>query len=231
MNLSLAAIWRERGWRARALLPVTALYGWVSALQRGAYRWGWKTAHRIRVPVVVVGNVIAGGAGKTPVVIALAQHLGRRGFHIGVISRGHGRQTTDARLVDASCSARDVGDEPLLIWRRTGVPVAVALRRVDAATALLDAWPNTDVILSDDGLQHLGLARDIEVCVFDDRGIGNGWLLPAGPLREPWPRNVDLVLHTGAHPAFSGFRSRRVLGRDAVDSRGATVPLTVLAKE
>ncbi|RZI96001.1 MAG: tetraacyldisaccharide 4'-kinase, partial [Variovorax sp.] len=181
------------------------------------------------VPVIVVGNVVAGGAGKTPVVMAVVRHLQARGLRVGVVSRGYGRATSDCREVLASSSARDVGDEPALIHRLTGAPVFVAARRVEAARALLARHPGTDVIVADDGLQHLALARDIEICVFDDRGIGNGWLLPAGPLREHWPRRCDLVLHTGDRPVFEGFTARRALADHAVRSDGTPMPLSALA--
>jgi tetraacyldisaccharide 4'-kinase len=183
----------------------------------------------VPVPVIVVGNVVAGGAGKTPVVMALVRHLQARGRHPGVISRGHGRHTRDCREVHAGSPAQEAGDEPALIKRSTRVPVFVATRRIDAARALLARYPQTDVLVCDDGLQHYALARDIEVCVFDDRGAGNGFLLPAGPLREPWPRPVDLVLHTGAQPAFTGFTSRRELARHAVRADGSQVALSTLA--
>ena len=124
-----------------------------------------------------------------------------------------------------------MGDEPLLLRRRAGVPVFVAARRADAGRALLAAHPATDVLICDDGLQHLALARDVDICVFDARGIGNGWLLPAGPLREPWPRTVDLVLctETPAHgAALSPFVARRSLAPEALRADGTRVPLIAL---
>jgi tetraacyldisaccharide 4'-kinase len=135
---------------------------------------------------------------------------------------------------------RQSGDEPALVRRATQAPVFVAARRIDAARALLAAHPGTQVIVCDDGLQHYALQRDIEIAVFDDRGAGNGWLLPAGPLREPWPerlqrgagphgRGIDLVLHTGALPAFEGFRSTRQLAGHAVRADGSCVDLDSLA--
>ena len=149
---------------------------------------------RADVPVIVVGNVSAGGAGKTPVTLALLEHLRARGWHPGVVSRGYGRRTTDCREVRSDSLALDVGDEPLLIARRAQVPVFVARQRMQAVQALRQAHPRINLIVCDDGLQHLALARDVEICVFNDEGVGNGWLLPAGPLREPWPRRVDCVL-------------------------------------
>jgi tetraacyldisaccharide 4'-kinase len=178
--------------------------------------------------VLVVGNVIAGGAGKTPVVMALVQHLLARGLRPGVISRGYGRITRDCREVRATSLADEVGDEALLIQRRCHVPVYVAAQRVHAAQALLAQYPQTNVLLCDDGLQHLALHRDLDICVFDERGIGNGWVLPAGPLREPWPRKVDLVLHTGVRAAFAGYRASRELAPLALQCDGARIPLSAL---
>jgi len=220
--------WARRGPLACILWPVSVLFGALAATRRALYRAGVLRATRLAVPVVVVGNVVAGGAGKTPVTIALLQHLRLRGIAAGVVSRGHGRSTTGVHEVLGDSTAAQVGDEPLLIHRATGAPVFVGARRADAARALLAAHPQTRVVLCDDGLQHLALARDVEICVFDDRGTGNGWLLPAGPLREPWPRRVDLVLHTGAHPAFGGFRARRSLAAEAVRADGTRRPLADL---
>lgn len=226
--MQLQRAWLERGAVARLLWPLSRLFGLLAALRRMLYRVGWLRTERAGVPVVVVGNVVAGGAGKTPVVMAIVEHLRARGVRAGVISRGHGRRTTDCREVRDDSDPRDVGDEPALVRRSTRAPVFVAARRIDAARALTAAYPDVRVIVSDDGLQHLAMARDVEICVFDDRGIGNGWLLPAGPLREPWPRACDLVLHTGARPAFGGFTARRSLAESAVSADGATVPLAQL---
>jgi tetraacyldisaccharide 4'-kinase len=123
-----------------------------------------------------------------------------------------------------------VGDEPLLIKHSTAASVFVASRRLQAALSLLERHPETQVIVSDDGLQHLALGRDLEICVFDDRGIGNGLLLPAGPLRERWPRPVDLVLHTGTRPVFAGFTAKRALDRHAHRADGSHVALADLAQ-
>ena len=229
--MSLQRAWLGRGLLARLLWPVSQLYDALTLLRRGLYQAGVFKTERVGVPVLVVGNVIAGGAGKTPVVIALVRHLRARGLQVGVISRGYGRRTRDCREVLPASDTLDVGDEPALIARTTDAPVFVAARRVEAARALLARHPQTDVIVSDDGLQHLALARDIELCVFDDRGTGNGWLLPAGPLREHWPRRCDLVLHTGANPAFGGYRAQRTLANHALRSDGSRVPLAELADQ
>lgn len=226
---TLLQSWTRRGPLAWMLWPLSLVMDLLVRLRQGLYRSGLMRRETLPVPVIVVGNVVAGGAGKTPVVMAVVQHLQARGCTPGVISRGYGRRTHDAREVRPDSDTRDVGDEPALIRRRTGVPVFVAKRRVEAAHALLRQHPQVDVLVSDDGLQHLALARDVEICVFDDRGIGNGFLLPAGPLREPWPRPVDLVLHSGARPAFSGYRSLRALAPHAVRADGSHVELAALA--
>lgn len=185
---------------ARLLWPLSAVYAALGWLRRTAYALGLFKSHRLPVPVIVVGNVVVGGAGKTPTVVALVQHLQSRGWHPGVVSRGFGRASDEVMQVSRTSSANDVGDEPTLIHRATGAPVYVAKRRVDAAHALLAQHPHTDVLLCDDGLQHLALGRDLSIVVFDERGMGNGWQLPAGLLREPWPPSThhpappDLVL-------------------------------------
>ena len=226
----LQRAWLHRGVLACLLWPLSLLYAALFALRRWFYRLGWLKTERVQVPVIVVGNVIAGGAGKTPVVMAVVRHLQARGLRVGVISRGYGRRTGYCREVLDDSDPQDVGDEPALIRHATGAPVFVARRRAEAAQALLARHPTTQVIVSDDGLQHLALARDIEICVFDDRGIGNGWRLPAGPLREAWPRRCDLVLHSGAQPAFGGgYTATRALAHDAVASDGKRVPLSALA--
>ncbi|MEJ8848121.1 tetraacyldisaccharide 4'-kinase [Variovorax rhizosphaerae] len=228
--MDLQRAWLGRGPLAWLLWPVSLIFGALAALRRWLFRIGVLRTERVDVPVLVVGNVIAGGSGKTPVVIALVRHLRAQGLEVGVISRGYGRKTRDCREVLPGADPRDVGDEAALTHQLTGVPVFVAARRIEAARALLQRHPQTRLIVSDDGLQHLALARDIELCVFDDRGIGNRWLLPAGPLREHWPRRCDLVLHTGARPAFAeGFRSQRTLADHALRSDGSRVSLAELA--
>ncbi|MDR3368037.1 tetraacyldisaccharide 4'-kinase [Rhodoferax sp.] len=225
---TLLRAWMQRGPLAWALWPISLLYRLLVTARKGLYDLGVLTTSRVAVPVVVVGNVVAGGAGKTPVVMALAEHLQLRGVRVGVISRGYGRSTPGCLEVTPDRTAQEVGDEPALIHRRTGAPVFVADQRVQAARALLARHPQTQIILSDDGLQHLQLQRDLEIGVFDDRGVGNGFLLPAGPLREPWPRQLDLVLRTGIEPAFEGIRTQRTLANYAVTSSGEKVPLDSL---
>jgi tetraacyldisaccharide 4'-kinase len=242
----LLRAWTRRGLIARLLLPLSLLYHLVFSLRRALYRAGFYSSRSVPCVVLVVGNSIVGGAGKTPTTIGIVQHLRDRGLVVGVVSRGHGRKGMAVRAVTAQSDAQEVGDEPLLVARATSVPVFVGSSRWEAATALLGAHPQTQVIVCDDGLQHYALQRDMEVCVFDERGIGNGWLLPAGPLREPWPRRPLacagqsdahlLVLHTGAQAAFAGFRAQRTLASQAVacdakrtDLRALQAPLLALA--
>lgn len=229
-STALRAAWQRRGMAGWLLWPISLLHRSLVALRRGLYRHGILKSTSLHVPVITIGNVIAGGAGKTPVTIAVARHLHARGWRPGIVSRGYGRATQDCRAVTADSTPRDVGDEPLLISRATQLPVFVARRRAEAARALLLEHPDVDVIVCDDGLQHLALQRDIEVCVFNDEGIGNGWLLPAGPLREPWPRDVDLVLYAGRPPGGGApqFKIGRRLADEAVDAKGRRVPLAAL---
>lgn len=198
--------WQEGGWLATLLTPLAWVTGGLVALKRTAYRRGWKVATRLDVPVIVVGNIYVGGTGKTPFILAAIAALQERGWHPGVISRGYGVEVGPSpRVGQGPLDALLFGDEPALIARNAGVPIAIHPRRALAATALRAAYPDVDVILSDDGLQHLALARDIEVVVQDSRGIGNGALLPAGPLREPAARlaQVDAIVtnKTGATDA------------------------------
>ena len=227
----LTHAWLARGPLALLLWPVSRLFAALGALRRHLYQTGFFEVRRAPALVVVVGNVVAGGAGKTPVVLALVRHLEARGIQVGVISRGYGRSASGCMEVLPDSPVCDVGDEPALIKRLTCAPVFVASSRFEAAQALLAGYPETPLILCDDGLQHLGLHRDIEICVFDDRGVGNGFLLPAGPLREPWPKPVDLVLHTGAHPAFAGFAAERALAALAMRADGTQIALADLARQ
>ncbi len=227
----LTRAWAHRGLLAWLLWPAALLFGALATLRRGMYRAGIFKVRRVPALVIVVGNVVAGGSGKTPVVMAVVRHLQARGMRVGVISRGYGRRATDCQEVFDDSVISDVGDEPALIKRATAAPVFVAARRFDAARSLLARYPDTQVIVSDDGLQHMALHRDLEICVFDDRGTGNGFLLPAGPLREPWPRAVDMVLHTGAHPAFAGFTAQRTLAGHALRADGSRIALHRLAQD
>ena len=181
------AIAQHRGLYAWLMRPISWVYGALAALRKQGYVWGFLKSHPLPIPVIVVGNVVVGGAGKTPTVIALVQHLRAQGWQPGVVSRGYGRNSHAVVEVTRITPCTDSGDEPALIQQATGVPVFVARQRVAAAQALLAAHPHINVLVCDDGLQHWALARDIAIAVFDERGCGNGWLLPAGLLREPWP--------------------------------------------
>ena len=174
-------------WLLAALVPLSLLYRLLFLLHRQAALAGLRRESRppLSVPVVVVGNRVVGGAGKTPVTIALVESLLAAGWSPGVVSRGYGSRHAHARPVSSTSPAAEVGDEPLLIARRTGQPVWVGHDRLAVARALCRAQPQVDVIVCDDGLQHVRLPRQVEVIVFDSRGVGNGWVLPAGPLREP----------------------------------------------
>ncbi len=191
--------WLQRQWFEQRrlspalwlLLPLSGLFICLAALKRYLTQ-----PEKLSVPVIVVGNITVGGAGKTPLTLWLAQQLSARGWQRGIVSRGYGGENNSPRAVTLAASPDQVGDEPLLLARRSGVPVWVARDRAAAGRALLAAQPEVNIILCDDGLQHTKLARDIELAVFDGRGAGNGWRLPLGPLREPWSRlvTVDAII-------------------------------------
>jgi tetraacyldisaccharide 4'-kinase len=189
--------WQKRGLWARLLWPFSCLVrGYVWA-KRVWYQSNTSRVYRAPVPVIIVGNLYVGGVGKTPVVIALVQQLLTLGYHPGVISRGYGVDVGPTpRVGQGKVEPHALGDEPSLISEQTHAPVCVHPNRRLACQALLAAHPQVDIIVSDDGLQHLALARDLEIIVQDQRQIGNGWLLPAGPLRESPSRlkAVDLVI-------------------------------------
>lgn len=189
-------------------LPLSWVFGALAALRRMAYGAGWLKQVRLPVPVIVVGNLIVGGAGKTPLVLHLVDALRHAGKHPGIVSRGYGGAGA-AGPVAATADPAEVGDEPILLVVRSGVPVYVGRRRADAGRKLLEDHPEIDVLVCDDGLQHYALWRDVEIAVVDSRGVGNSRLLPVGPLREPVSRldSVDaVVVHAGgalrAHDVF-----------------------------
>ena len=194
LETTLTRAWLRRGPLACALWPLSLLFRALAALRAALFRAGVLKSGRLPVPVIVVGNIFIGGTGKTPLTIWLAEALLRAGLRPGVISRGHGSEGEIPRAVTLDSDTRAVGDEPLLIARRTRVPVFVGRKRFEAGRALLAAHPDVDVLITDDGLQHYALARDVEVILFDGRGVGNGWLLPAGPLREPPSRRRDFTV-------------------------------------
>ena len=230
----------QRGWgqvMTLALLPISWLFAGLVALRRALYRHGVYKTQTLPVPVIVVGNVMVGGVGKTPITMALVKHLSAQGWRVGVLSRGYGRHTSGTRAVTPTSSAQSVGDEPLLIARSCRVPVFVSSSRVDAGRALLAQHPDVQVLVCDDGLQHWQMARDLELCVFDERGIGNGHLLPAGPLREAWPRKAlrhatsdtevpCWVLKTSGPTAPQEFAVQRHLADFAVQADGTQRPLS-----
>lgn len=198
----LRRVWYADGAGGWLLLPLSVLFIIAAAARRLAYRIGLLPSRRVGVPVVVVGNVTAGGSGKTPLVIWLAGRLRSRGLSVGVVARGYGsRRNTDSPvMVTDDSDAAETGDEPSLIHARAGVPVVVSRDRHRAAAMIED---RVDLIIADDGLQHYGLARDVEIAVVDGRRrFGNGRFLPAGPLREPISRLdvVDLVVINGGQP-------------------------------
>jgi tetraacyldisaccharide 4'-kinase len=198
LESTLTRTWLARGPLACALWPVSLLFRGLSGVRAGLYRAGILKSSRLPVPVVVVGNIFIGGTGKTPLTIWLVQALQQAGMRPGVISRGHGSggeaDGSAPRAVTPASTPQQVGDEPLLIAQRTGVPVMVGRDRAATGRALLAAHPEINILVTDDGLQHYALQRDVEIILFDGRGAGNGWLLPAGPLREPRSRRRDFTI-------------------------------------
>jgi tetraacyldisaccharide 4'-kinase len=212
----LDRIWYERRSPPWWLMPLSLTYAAAAGSRRFLYARGWRRSTRLSVPVVVVGNLSVGGTGKTPLVCWLVQRLGELGFKPGVVTRGYGGRAADARLIQQSDDPAVVGDEPVLLARRTGVPVAVGRDRPAASALLVDAGCN--VVVSDDGLQHYAMQRDCEIVVVDgERRFGNGGLLPAGPLRES-PRRLaaaDAVVVNGG-PAQDGALSMRLEAKNAL---------------
>ena len=215
----LTSAWRSRGPLAWLLFPVSLVFAVLVSVRRLLYHVGVFKCERLAVPVIVVGNITVGGSGKTPLVLHVAQQLARNGFRPGLISRGYRGNTTGVCEVLDDSAASQVGDEPLLLKRHFSGPVFVGRQRIAAAKALLVANPDCNVIVCDDGLQHYALVRDIEIAVIDRRDVMNGWLLPAGPLREPVKRlaQVDAVVLNGlANISVSGpkiFRMKLIGSR------------------
>ena len=227
--------WLRNTSRSLALLPASWLYRCVAASRRQAYRWGILRRERVNAPVLVIGNIFVGGTGKTPLVLWMARYLRSMGKHPGIITRGYGGQSKEwPQLVDADSDPYDVGDEPVLLAQRSGCPVVAGPDRVQAAQTLLETY-GCDVVVSDDGLQHYRLARDLEVVVIDAaRGLGNGHCLPAGPLREPRRRlrSVDLLVANGGPswltPYYFTLRISQAVG---IGDAGESRPLTDFAGE
>ncbi|SDK20570.1 lipid-A-disaccharide kinase [Methylophilus rhizosphaerae] len=193
--------WQSTGWAQILLVPVSWLFALLAGLRRWCYRRGILASTALPVPVIVIGNISIGGVGKTPLVIYLARQLRAAGYHPGILSRGYGGQKTGEVLPGSDPG--EYGDEPVLIAGRSACPVYVHPLRVEGGRALLQAYPQTDVLICDDGLQHYALQRDVEIAVVQrPQGLGNGRLLPAGPLRETIRRlrQVDLVVETGQLP-------------------------------
>lgn len=210
--------WLQRQWYCITfwhllLWPLSVAFGALVAMRRLAYRIGVFSVWHAPVPVIVVGNIVVGGSGKTPLTIWLADFLKAQGYHPGIVSRGYGGHSSLPQEVNLTDNAAVVGDEPLLVARRSSCPVWIGKHRPSAVSGLLDAHPECDVLVCDDGLQHYRLARDIEIAVIDgSRCFGNGMLLPAGPLREPLSRmqKVDAVVTNGDKPAQGAFLMRLV---------------------
>jgi tetraacyldisaccharide 4'-kinase len=239
LTIGLQSAWYRRGLLSFLisvlLWLLSQVYKVLAFTHRKLYQTGIFQVNKVSVPVVVIGNIVAGGGGKTPTVIALAQHLQAQGIQVGVISRGYGRTSTECQEVKKDSKISEVGDEPASVLLAFNAIIFVANSRFEAASALLKSYPATQVILSDDGLQHHALQHDIAVTVFDDRGLGNGLLLPAGPLRESTVKATNsLVLHTGNQAAklpnilAPQFTARRALASYALKADGSRVNLSDL---
>lgn len=192
--------WYEKKRWIWLLYPFSLLYSYLASVRKTQYLTGKKTVWHAPVPVVIVGNISVGGSGKTPLAITLVERLQEAGYQPGIVSRGYGAATTNfPHAVSVNDNPIDVGDEPLLLAQRAGCPVVIDPDRVSAAKFLLDQF-DCDLLISDDGMQHYALGRDIEIAVVDAaRGFGNNLCLPAGPLREPVDRlnQVDFIVYNG----------------------------------
>lgn len=200
----MSKIWSGENKLYYLLIPFSLLYSMITWIRRKLYQFGILSSWRAPIPVIVVGNLSVGGNGKTPLVVSLVEQLQSRRYRVGVVSRGYGGKSDSYPLiVDDTTTAIQAGDEPILIYERTGVPFAVAPKRSDAVKALINKYP-LDLIITDDGLQHYALQRDIEIVVIDGRRFfGNGWRLPAGPMRESQTRlnDVDFIVINGDIPS------------------------------
>ena len=192
--------WYRRGALAWLLWPVSLVFAALISLRRLLFRLRILSSSHPGIPVVVVGNLTAGGSGKTPLVLWIAELLKARGWSPAIVSRGYGGAGGPPRAATVASEPDEVGDEPIVLARRSGCPVWIGADRVKVIEALRVQHPEVDVVVLDDGLQHYRLRRDIEIAVVDSRGFGNGWLLPAGPLREP-PRRLRAVHAVVSHQA------------------------------
>jgi tetraacyldisaccharide 4'-kinase len=213
---SMLEKWLQRRWYSSSapwlLRPLAWLFQLAVGVRRTLYAVGLLPSGHPGVPVIVIGNISVGGTGKTPLTLWLAGQLAARGLKAGIATRGYGGATRRARMVAPDADPREFGDEPVLLARRAGCPVCVAANRLDAARELVSK--GCEVILCDDGLQHLALRRDLEIAVVDAaRGLGNGWMLPAGPLREPARRigEVDMVVLNGTQSPILGVAADRIV--------------------
>ncbi|MFW5431728.1 MAG: tetraacyldisaccharide 4'-kinase [Methylophilaceae bacterium] len=206
-DLILRAWHHKNAFYYLVLIPLSWIFSILASLRRCGYKIGLLKSHKLAVPVVIVGNINMGGSGKTPVVMWLADQLKKEGYHPGVISRGYGVKNGQPVSVQQASLAAEVGDEPLLIARRCDCPVWVGISRVEVGKALIKAHPECDVIISDDGLQHYRLQRNIEIVVVDQQTAAGQRLLPAGPLREPLSRlqTVDAIICHGEKTISGAF--------------------------
>lgn len=189
----------KKTYLAYLLMPLAGLYALISYIRYLVYT-NWRKPYPNRIPVIVIGNITLGGVGKTPLVVALYQYLLKKGYKPAIISRGYGRQTKNNLIVREGASSQQVGDEPLMLYQMLHAPIVIANKRIEAMDLVYKAFPSVDIVLSDDGLQHYQLQRDIEIAVIDaKRQLGNGLVIPAGPLRERPKRleRVDFIIYNG----------------------------------
>ncbi len=221
------------------LWPISLIFRFIVGIRRKAYQWGFLKSSKLPVPVLVVGNIFIGGTGKTPFVIWLVNVLKKAGFYPGVVSRGYGSKTKEPQEVFKHSLPENSGDEPLLIAINADCPVVIGKKRTAAAQFLLEKYPEVNLIISDDGLQHYAMQRDMEIMLFDGRGAGNGWMLPAGPLREPVSRDRDFtVVNSVNYPAPGNLIYSpdiflmRLIGDEAVQlgNRTKSLPLAQLSE-
>ena len=227
--MNLEKLWyNKKNFFSLALMPLAGLFFLVVKIRQQAYKRGWISSKKFDIPIIVVGNITVGGTGKTPLVIWLAKFLKTQGLNPGIISRGYGGSNKSSpQAVFPDSDPQLVGDEPVLIARHCGCPVAVTPKRIAAVEYLLSEY-NCNIIISDDGLQHYALQRDIEIAVVDaQRRYGNQRCLPAGPLREPLSRlkTVDWIINKGIELEYEIQALRRVTDDQIVN------PLTALANQ